>query len=160
VIESIAKPKPVHLRAQPRMPVDEYYIRMAYLASSRATCARRKVGCVLVDEKNRVLSIGYNGVAPGLPHCTTDPCAGATAESGEDLHLCEATHAEISAILALSDPRLLNKMYVTISPCINCVRLLLATSCQEIIYCEDYPHKEAQELWLREGRLIRKHCHD
>ncbi len=51
-----------------RPTVDEYFIAMAYLVSDRSTCLRRKVGAVLVKNK-QVLSTGYNGAPKNLPHC-------------------------------------------------------------------------------------------
>jgi len=56
-----------------RPSIDEYFIRMARLASKRSTCLRRKVGCVIVQD-NRVLSTGYNGAPKGLKHCMEVGC--------------------------------------------------------------------------------------
>ena len=47
---------------------DEYFLKLAMLASERATCPRMHCGCVLVRERF-VLSTGYNGSLPGAPHC-------------------------------------------------------------------------------------------
>jgi dCMP deaminase len=52
-----------------RPSTDEYFLRMAELVATRGTCARRQVGCVLVDIDNHVLSTGYNGVCRGALHC-------------------------------------------------------------------------------------------
>ena len=40
---------------------NEYFISLAILISSRSTCSRLKVGCIIVDQKNRIISTGYNG---------------------------------------------------------------------------------------------------
>lgn len=50
---------------------DEYFIAMARLAASRATCLRRRVGCVLVNARGHVLATGYNGPPAGDAHCDT-----------------------------------------------------------------------------------------
>ena len=47
---------------------DEYFIGMANYVGSRATCDRGRSGCVIVRDK-RVISTGYVGSPPGLPHC-------------------------------------------------------------------------------------------
>ncbi len=47
---------------------DSYFMGMAVLAASRATCERGQVGCVLVRDK-RVLATGYNGPEGGNPDC-------------------------------------------------------------------------------------------
>ncbi len=51
-----------------RPTVDEYFMSMAHLVSERSTCLRRKVGAVMVKNK-QVLSTGYNGAPKNLPHC-------------------------------------------------------------------------------------------
>lgn len=48
---------------------DDYFIQMAGLVSTRGTCIRRQVGCVLVNARGHVLATGYNGVAARQPHC-------------------------------------------------------------------------------------------
>jgi deoxycytidylate deaminase len=42
--------------------------------------------------------------------------------------------------------------YVTASPCMTCCKLLLNTSCQRIVYVEEYPHSAAKDLWTGTGR--------
>src|SRR6266851_3711404 len=113
-----------------RPTIDEYYIAITKLAATRGTCPRRQVGCVLTDYENRVISIGYNGSAPGAPHCIDVPCPGAGMASGTGLDLCEAAHAEQSALLRVPDVNKLYNCYVTASPCFQCVKLLLNTFCQ------------------------------
>lgn len=56
-----------------RIELDELFLQMAELVSKRGTCNRLWVGCVIVKDK-RVVSIGYNGSAPGEPHCLDDGC--------------------------------------------------------------------------------------
>jgi len=135
-----------------RMNINEYYLRIAFLASERGTCKRRKVGCVLTDEKNRVISIGYNGNPAGRPHCIDISCLGAIYKSGEGLDKCEAIHAEISALGACRDIQVINTCYSTTAPCIHCVQSLLATPCKTIIFYQPYPHTQSEERWISSGR--------
>jgi dCMP deaminase len=72
-----------------RIPSDWYFLKMANLASERATCKRRKVGCILVNFKKHVIATGYNGVAAGQEHCIDNPCEGAQLKSGEGLERIE-----------------------------------------------------------------------
>jgi dCMP deaminase len=130
----------------------QYFIDIARTVAKRSTCARRSVGCVLVDERFQILSTGYNGVASGLTHCIDKPCPGATAKSGEGLHLCEALHAEENAIIqcrAISDVKY---CFSTASPCIYCTRRLLNTACRIIVFDQEYPHPESAQLWTGQGR--------
>ncbi len=127
---------------------------MAFLMAERGTCARRKVGCVLVDDKGRVLATGYNGVASGRTHCIDTPCPGASASTGQGLDTCEAIHAEQNAILLLPDPWAVHTAYVTVSPCVSCIKLLLGTSCQRIVCGGIYAHAQAFEWWADAGREL------
>lgn len=130
-------------------------LNVARTYAQLSTCPRRSVGCLLVDEKGRPLSVGYNGVASGRPHCKGEHlCPGAGLPSGEGLHLCEAIHAEQNAILQLRDPDRVHTAYVTTFPCHSCIKLLLGTSCTRIVYLEGYPHKEAMDWWAEAGREI------
>jgi dCMP deaminase len=140
------------LTARTRPGSFEYFLRMARLVATRGTCIRRQVGCVLVDSHSRVIATGYNGVASGLPHCIDKPCAGARSLSGQDLHLCEATHAEANALISCRHPEDIVIAFCTTSPCVQCTRLLLNTSCQHIVFIEEYPHVEAKALWEFMGR--------
>jgi dCMP deaminase len=103
---------------------------------------------VLVDKDNRVLSIGHNGPAKGMQHCTDKPCAGADCPSGTGLDLCQAIHAEQNALMFCSDIMKIDKCFVTVSPCIHCVKMLMNTSCKTIIFASEYSHNtQAQQLW-------------
>lgn len=134
---------------------DDIYLRMAELIAERGTCARRQVGCVLVGSRGRVLSMGYNGVAAGRPHCRGEsPCAGVGLPSGQGLDKCEAIHAEQNAILMLPSPWEVEAAYVTVTPCLSCVKLLLGTSCRRLVCRELYPHAEAIDWWKSSGRQM------
>ena len=130
-----------------------YFLAMAKLVSTRGTCARRRVGCVLVDKHGLVLATGYNGNGRGQGHCIDSPCEGAKFKSGEGLEKCEAIHAEQNAILQCKNTEHIEKAYITLSPCVTCVKLLLNTSCKEIVYLEDYVNKDAERIWKNANRL-------
>ena len=135
-----------------RPPTDFYFLRMAELVSTRGTCARRKVGCVFVNKKNHVIATGYNGNPSGFIHCIDKLCAGAKSKSGTDLDKCEAIHAEQNALLQCKDVYDIDRVYTTLEPCVHCVKLLLNTSCEHIIFCEEYVHRDAKKLWILGGR--------
>jgi len=147
---------------------DQWGLQLAQVTAQRATCLRRSVGCVLVNGRGHVLATGYNGVAAGQRHCNelvierlgshitkeTYPhaCPGARSPSGTNLDGCQAIHAEQNALLQCRDVHQIHTCYVTASPCMTCVKLLLNTSCERIVFTEEYPHKEARELWVGSGR--------
>lgn len=133
-----------------RFTKDELGLALAQSWSLRGTCARRQVGCVLFDADGVELSSGYNGPAAGEPHCIDVPCPGAKLASGTGLELCEAIHAEANALLKCPDVRRISTAYVTHSPCLHCVKLLMNTGCRRIVFLHKYAHDEAsQKLWTR-----------
>jgi dCMP deaminase len=136
-----------------RLSKDDIGLRIAYTWSLRGTCARRQVGCLLVDKNFRTLSSGYNGVPSGAQHCIDKPCSGATAPSGTGLDLCQAIHAEQNALLYCPDVRLIDTCYTTASPCMSCVKLLLGTNCRRIVFDEEYPHPDAKTFWEQNNRI-------
>jgi dCMP deaminase len=142
------------LNSMRRPDLDEYFGVMAEVVSSRGTCPRRRVGCVLVSDDNKVLATGYNGVPSGFAHCIDEPCEGAKYRSGLGLDKCEAIHAEQNALLQTSDVKIIATAYCTTAPCIHCLKLLLNTGCQRIVFNQDYPHSEASKaLWEKAGRI-------
>ena len=52
---------------------DQYFMQLASLAAQRSNCMKRRVGCVLVQEK-RVISTGYNGTPRSLKNCNDGGC--------------------------------------------------------------------------------------
>ena len=132
---------------------DTWCLRLAALTAERATCARRAVGCVLINSLGHVLATGYNGPPRGFQHCTTDsPCGGAALPSGTGLEFCEAVHAEQNALLQCKDVEFIDTCYVTTAPCVTCVKLLLNTGCRRIVFHDAYPHMAASyELWVVRG---------
>lgn len=126
---------------------DEMFLRIALIASRRSTCKRREVGCVLVNKDHHIIAIGYNGVPRNRTHCTDEPCPGAALKSGTGLDLCEAVHAEQNALLQCN-PQEVDVAYVTASPCVHCVKMLLNTPCHRISFIEEYPHPVAKQLWM------------
>ena len=131
-----------------RLTKSQYFLALAVLAAQRSTCVRRKVGCILVDKKGRLLATGYNGVASGETHCNDKPCEGAMHKSGEGLDHCKAIHAEQNAILQCKDPQQIRTAYVTTAPCVSCTKLLLNTSCKTIVFLESYPNS-GRKIWNR-----------
>lgn len=151
---------------------DQWAMELAQVTAKRSTCCRRNVGCVLVNSRGHIIATGYNGVAAGMPHCNEDigrpsadgkvvpyyphACIGATAPSGTNLDDCQAIHAEQNALLQCKDVYAIHTAYVTVSCCVTCVKLLLNTSCERIVFLEEYPHSEAKKIWEASGRVWQK----
>lgn len=134
--------------------------------STMGTCIRREVGCVLVDDTNRILSTGMNGVPNRWPHCDPkksvyegggdiDTCHGALtmppglSDTPVQGVVCLANHAEANALLGV-DSHKVHACYTTTSPCLSCLKLLLCTGCIHIVFLEEYPgHEESAKLWTK-----------
>ncbi len=132
-----------------RQGIHETYLNVAAEIAKRSTCARREVGCVLVDENRRIKATGHNGVPAGQPHCINTPCEGTKFKSGEGLDSCLSIHAEINALLNCPDPFSIYSAYLTVSPCKECLKVLMNTSLVEIHFLEEYVHEGIMERWLK-----------
>jgi dCMP deaminase len=117
---------------------DQIFMKMTYELSQLSTCPRRSVGCIITNERNEIISTGYNGIARNIPHCTTRPCGGELLASGVGLSVCKAIHAETNALIKCSNVQDICTIYVTTAPCIDCAKLISNTSCKRVIYFQDY----------------------
>lgn len=123
---------------------DYYFLQIAALAATRATCPVRSVGAVLVNpETKAVLGTGYNGAPIGMPHCN-EACA--TREHGEKSENCKAVHAENNTIYMAArhgtNPRG-SVLYSTLAPCPRCARALIQVGVQKVVYLHDSAYPEA-----------------
>jgi dCMP deaminase len=128
---------------------DEYLLKLAMLASERATCPRMHCGCVLVKDKY-VLATGYNGSLPGTPHCYEDGCMVVND------HCVRTNHAEINAICQASQHGISlsgGTAYVTNMPCTNCAKALVAAGIKRVVVFSDY-HDTLAELFFHDAGVV------
>ena len=124
---------------------DEYFIKIAKLTSERSNCIKRKVGCIIVKD-NRILSLGYNGTPSKMKNCYEGGCQRCMEQynnsehiSGKNLDMCMCLHAEENAMLFVPKNELNNSvLYVTLMPCISCVKKIIQCGIKKVIYIEDY----------------------
>lgn len=98
---------------------DDYFFRLAALVASRATCPRAQIGAVLVKHK-RILASGFNGAAPGEPHCPTE---GDALIEHIALTTCDrSVHAEVNCLINAWASPFGATLYVSGSRpiCVNC----------------------------------------
>ncbi len=140
---------------------DEYFMDFARVAEKRSSCLRRKVGAVLVRDKH-VLSTGYNGAPSGLDNCLEiGSCLRNELKvpSGERHELCRAVHAEQNAVIQCALHGVSTKgstLYTTASPCIICAKILINAGVKRVVYCDEYPNKEAFQMMKDAGLQIEK----
>lgn len=132
-------------RAAVRPSWDAYFMRMAFLAASRANCMKRKVGAV-VSLDHRVIATGYNGTPRGLPNCNEGGCArcnNADIRGGEALHECLCIHAEENALLESGKAAAGGAMYCTTCPCLGCTKKIVQARISRLFYCDAFHTDEA-----------------
>ena len=126
-----------------------YFMDIAQIVASRSTCDRAFVGCLIVNEDNRIVSTGYNGSIAGQPHCDD---IGHTMRDG---HCIATIHSEMNALLYCAKEGISVKgcrCFVTHFPCLNCTKALIQAGIVAIYYHEAYridPY--ALELLERSG---------
>ena len=140
---------------------DKYFMDIAFLVSTRATCLRRKVGAVLVKDK-RILATGYNGPPRGLKHCGDRPGGCLRTQnnvpSGQRHEISRAVHAEQNAIIQAAVHGFSidgTTLYSTNHPCVLCTKMLINAGVKEFVYAEGYADQLSSELIEEAGVTLR-----
>ena len=119
---------------------DTYFLQLAHATAERATCVRRKVGAVVVDDRGRILSTGYNGSPQGYPHCE-DLCG--PNPPGP----CQwSVHAEINALLFAENRQPHKTLYVTTAPCRQCALAIANAGIDRVVIAEPFRHREGLDV--------------
>lgn len=132
---------------------DEYFLKLAMLASERATCPRMHCGCVLVKSKN-VISTGYNGSIPGDDHCEDVGCLVI------DDHCVRTVHAEMNALVqAAKRGHAVDgaTAYVTNTPCTTCAKALVTAGVKRVVVFSDFHDTLALQFFSKAGVTIDRH---
>jgi len=133
---------------------DEYFLKLAMLASERATCPRMHCGCVLVKNKD-VVSTGYNGSIPGDEHCEDVGCLIV------DNHCVRTVHAEMNALVQAAKRGHSIEgatAYVTNTPCTTCAKALIAAGIKRVVIFSDFHDTLATEFFAKANVIIDKHA--
>jgi len=135
-----------------RLQWDEYFSKLAMLASERATCPRMHCGCVLVRDKN-IVATGYNGSIPGDDHCDEVGCLIV------DNHCVRTVHAEMNALTQAAKrghPVDGATAYVTNMPCTACAKALVSAGVKRVVVFSDYHDTLAIQFFAKGGVKIDK----
>lgn len=113
---------------------DTYFISLAHLSSMRSKDPNTKVGAVIVDEMNRIVSIGYNGMPRG---CSDEDFPWEREGDFLNTKYAYVVHAELNAIL--NSPRPVNgcTIYVSLFPCNECAKAIIQSGIKKIVYESD-----------------------
>ena len=126
---------------------DEYFLKLAMLASERSTCPRMHCGCVLVKDRF-VLATGYNGSLPNQPHCDDVGCLIV------DNHCVRTNHAEINALVQGAVHGVSIKgstAYITNMSCTTCSKALIAAGVKRVVVFSDFHDTLAIKFYKESG---------
>jgi dCMP deaminase len=129
---------------------DEYFLKLAMLASERATCPRMHCGCVVAKDKN-VIATGYNGSIPGDDHCEDAGCLLV------DNHCVRTVHAEMNALIQAARRGHAVEgasAYVTNMPCTTCAKALITAGVKRVVIFSDYHDTMAESFFAKGGVKI------
>ena len=114
---------------------DEYFMGLAKLSAERSKDPNTIVGACIVDDKNKILSVGYNGAPTGY----NDDTDMTWEREGDFLNTKYAyvCHAELNAILNSRISIQGARVYVTLFPCNDCAKAIIQSGIKEVIYYDD-----------------------
>ena len=126
--------------------LDKTYIEMAESWARLSKARRKQVGCLIVKD-GTIIADGYNGTPSGFDN----DCEYIDEKSFDDELITkpEVLHAETNAItkLAKSTQSSLNAtMYITVSPCIDCAKLIIQAGIKRVVYKEFYRNDDGIKL--------------
>ncbi|OGG95607.1 hypothetical protein A2V95_03420, partial [Candidatus Kuenenbacteria bacterium RBG_16_41_7] len=126
---------------------DDYFMAVAKIIATRGTCDRLYSGAVLVKD-NRIISTGYNGAPPGLPHCYD---VGHLMEEG---HCVRTIHGEHNVLLQAAvqggTSTVGSTLYTKYNPCIHCCKYVVACGVKRVVITKVYRNSKAVD-YLREA---------
>lgn len=118
---------------------DKYFMGVALLSAMRSKDPSTQVGACIVNNKKRIVGIGYNGFPYGVEDDTFP------WESGDDFLNSKypyVVHAEPNAILNSTVSLENSTLYVTLFPCNECAKLIIQSGIKEVVFLEDKYHDE------------------
>ena len=114
---------------------DEYFMGVAILSSYRSKDPNTQVGACIVNARNRIMSVGYNGFPTG---CDDDAFPWEREGDSYDTKYPYVCHAELNAILNSRDSNLEGcRIYVALFPCNECAKAIIQSGIREVIYISD-----------------------
>lgn len=148
----------------PKPSFDDIYMELAQNLAQKSHCVKLKVGAVLTKD-TRIVSLGYNGPPAGTHNCDEEwPDEGCPRDSKGSCSL--ALHAEQNAILyAAKNKTTLEDatLYITLSPCIACARIIFSTGIKKVYYMNSYAEfkgldkDEGVEFLKKFGVMVQKY---
>lgn len=152
--------------ASQRPSWDEYFLMLAKLAATRSTCLAFPVGAVIVKNK-QILATGYNGSPAGSAHCTEQGYCypGLSSCDASKTMPSRAVHAEANAIAQAAKHGISTdgaSIYVTLEPCLSCLKLVISAGIREVFYETSFNSGESllvRDSFIKETLVDLKQIH-
>ena len=123
---------------------DEYFMGVAELSAMRSKDPHTQVGCCIVSEDHKILSMGYNGFPRG---CSDDDFPWEREGPPLENKYFYTTHSELNAILNYRGGSLEGaSLYVTLFPCNECAKAIIQAGIREIVYDSDKYENEPSTI--------------
>lgn len=117
---------------------DEYFMGVAMLAARRSKDPHTQVGACIVNDKNIIVSTGYNGMPQG---CSDDEYPWDRKHGDlkfDETKYAYVVHSELNAILNANGRDVRgSRIYVTLFPCNECAKAIIQSGVKEILYLSD-----------------------
>ncbi|HFX17671.1 MAG TPA: dCMP deaminase family protein [Flavobacteriales bacterium] len=123
---------------------DIAYMKMAKEWSQLSYCKRKKVGALIVKDK-RIISDGYNGTPSGFENVCEDD------QNQTKWHVLHAEANAISKVAASTQNSNGASLYVTLSPCKECSKLIYQAGIKKVFYTEAYSDTTGLEFLKKAG---------
>lgn len=119
---------------------NQYFMSLAKVASLRSKDPNTQVGAAIVNNRHRVIALGYNGMPNGNDK---DFPWQSTGEKHETKY-AYVVHAEVNAVLNTTQPVKDSSLYVTLFPCPECAKFLIQAGIKKVYY-ESNKYSETQD---------------
>ncbi len=118
---------------------DEYFMGVAILSAQRSKDPGTQVGACIINDKKRIVGIGYNGFPYGVEDDEFP-----WSKDGEwlDTKYPYVVHAEPNAILNSTVSLDNATLYVTLFPCNECAKLIIQSGIKEVVFLKDKYHDQ------------------
>ncbi len=126
---------------------DKNFIKIAFEIASASKCVSKQVGAVIVKD-GRILSTGYNGTPAGYINCN-EYWKGEYTKEHHDWSKTYEIHAEMNAIIWAARKGISIEgatIYVTLEPCSECSKNIIACGIKRIVYAKKYEYNESKEI--------------
>lgn len=142
----------------PRYSLDETYMRVAEEWAARSYARRKQVGAVIVNPiQKRTIAEGYNGTPSGFDNnCENEP-TDLDIESSKLTTNPYVLHAELNCLMKVArstDSTDGCTLFVTMSPCIECSKMMIQAGIKRVVYKEKYRIDDGVELLRKAGIIV------